>query len=84
MRFRHPDGSLVHLAYCTNVHPAEDLDGVIAQLDGCSALVRKELDVTGARRRTLARAPPSPTGSRTPPIASSGCGVPSTATTSRS
>ncbi|GAA0594250.1 metabolite traffic protein EboE [Kribbella sandramycini] len=45
MRFRHPDGSLVHLAYCTNVHPAEDLDGVIAQLDGCSALVRKELDV---------------------------------------
>jgi len=45
MRFRHPDGSLVHLAYCTNVHPAEDLDGVIAQLDSCSALVRKELDV---------------------------------------
>ena len=24
MRFRHPDGSIVHLAYCTNVHPAED------------------------------------------------------------
>ncbi len=45
MRFRHPDGSTVHLAYCTNVHPAEDLDGVIAQLDGCSRLVRKELDV---------------------------------------
>lgn len=45
MRFRHPDGSIVHLAYCTNVHPAEDLEGVIAQLDGCSALVRKELDV---------------------------------------
>ncbi|GAB3828869.1 metabolite traffic protein EboE [Kribbella italica] len=45
MRFRHPDGSLVHLAYCTNVHPAEDLDGVIAQLDGCSSLVRKALDV---------------------------------------
>ncbi|MGC4941851.1 metabolite traffic protein EboE [Kribbella sp. DT2] len=45
MRFRHADGSLVHLAYCTNVHPAEDLDGVIAQLDGCSSLVRKELDV---------------------------------------
>ena len=33
MRFRHPDGSTVHLAYCTNVHPAEDLDGVLAQLD---------------------------------------------------
>jgi sugar phosphate isomerase/epimerase len=45
MRFRHPDGSIVHLAYCTNVHPAEDLEGVIAQLDGCSSLVRKELDV---------------------------------------
>ncbi len=45
MRFRHADGSLVHLAYCTNVHPAEDLEGVIAQLDGCSSLVRKELDV---------------------------------------
>ncbi|MEV6417673.1 metabolite traffic protein EboE [Kribbella sp. NPDC051718] len=45
MRFRHADGSIVHLAYCTNVHPAEDLEGVIAQLDGCSALVRKELGV---------------------------------------
>lgn len=45
MRFRHPDGSVVHLAYCTNVHPAEDLEGVIAQLDGCARLVRKELDV---------------------------------------
>ncbi|WBQ03084.1 metabolite traffic protein EboE [Kribbella sp. CA-293567] len=45
MRFRHPDGSVVHLAYCTNVHPAEDLEGVIAQLDGCSALVREELGV---------------------------------------
>ncbi|HEY0470417.1 MAG TPA: metabolite traffic protein EboE [Kribbella sp.] len=45
MRFRHPDGSVIHLAYCTNVHPAEDLEGVIAQLDGCSSLVRKNLDV---------------------------------------
>jgi len=45
MRFRHSDGTIVHLAYCTNVHPAEDLEGVIAQLDGCSALVRKELGV---------------------------------------
>ena len=24
MRFRHPDGTVVHLGYCTNVHPAED------------------------------------------------------------
>jgi sugar phosphate isomerase/epimerase len=45
MRFRHADGSTVHLAYCATVHPAEDLDGVVAQLTGCSALVRKELDV---------------------------------------
>jgi sugar phosphate isomerase/epimerase len=45
MRFRHPDGSIVHLAYCTNVHPAEDLEGVIAQLDGCSSQVRKHLKV---------------------------------------
>ncbi|MGW3730029.1 metabolite traffic protein EboE [Streptomyces sp. NPDC000851] len=36
MRFRHPDGSTVHLAYCTNVHPAETLEGVLAQLrDHC-------------------------------------------------
>jgi hypothetical protein len=36
MRFRHPDGTTVHLAYCTNVHPAETLDGVLAQLrDHC-------------------------------------------------
>lgn len=45
MRFRHPDGSTVHLAYCTNVHPAEDLDGVVAQLEGCAAAVRSELGV---------------------------------------
>jgi sugar phosphate isomerase/epimerase len=45
MRFRHPDGSIVHLAYCTNVHPAEELEGVIAQLDGCSSQVRKHLKV---------------------------------------
>jgi sugar phosphate isomerase/epimerase len=45
MRFRHPDGSTVHLSYCTNVHPAEDLDGVIAQLESCAALVRSELGV---------------------------------------
>ena len=30
MRLRHPDGQLVHLAYCTNVHPAEDLAGILA------------------------------------------------------
>ncbi|MDI9830175.1 metabolite traffic protein EboE [Streptomyces sp. KAU_LT] len=42
MRFRHPDGSTVHLAYCTNVHPAETLDGVRAQLrDHCEPVRRR-------------------------------------------
>lgn len=42
-RFRTPDGELVHLAYCTNVHPAEDLDGVISQLARFSAPIRRTL-----------------------------------------
>ena len=33
MRFRHSDGTTVHLAYCANVHPADDLAGVLGQLD---------------------------------------------------
>ncbi|MDX3853607.1 metabolite traffic protein EboE [Streptomyces sp. AK02-01A] len=42
MRFRHPDGSTVHLSYCTNVHPAENLDGVLAQLrDHCEPVRRR-------------------------------------------
>ncbi len=44
MRLRHPDGQLVHLGYCTNVHPAEDLAGILAQLDGYAAGVRQRLD----------------------------------------
>ncbi|MFD3514620.1 metabolite traffic protein EboE [Streptomyces sp. NPDC058657] len=43
MRFRHRDGSTVHLAYCTNVHPAETLDGVMAQLRDHCEPVRKRL-----------------------------------------
>ncbi|MFI2236298.1 metabolite traffic protein EboE [Streptomyces chrestomyceticus] len=43
MRFRHPDGSTVHLAYCTNVHPAETLDGVLAQLRDHCEPVRQRL-----------------------------------------
>ncbi|MBT2364420.1 metabolite traffic protein EboE [Streptomyces sp. ISL-10] len=43
MRFRHPDGSTVHLSYCTNVHPAETLDGVLAQLRDHSEPVRRRL-----------------------------------------
>ncbi|MFC4465476.1 metabolite traffic protein EboE [Streptomyces xiangluensis] len=42
MRFRHPDGSTVHLVYCTNVHPAETFDGVLAQLrDHCEPVRRR-------------------------------------------
>lgn len=43
MRFRHPDGTLVHLAYCTNVHPADDLEGVLAQLARYAEPVRERL-----------------------------------------
>ncbi|MEV6162891.1 metabolite traffic protein EboE [Streptomyces sp. NPDC052052] len=43
MRFRHPDGSTVHLAYCTNVHPAETLDGVRTQLREHCEPVRRRL-----------------------------------------
>src|SRR5919106_3353904 len=45
MRLRHPDGSTIHLAYCSNVHPADDLDGVVAQLERYAAPVRERLDV---------------------------------------
>ena len=49
MRFRHPDGQLVHLSYCTNVHAAEDLDGILAQLDTYAVPIRERLgaDVLG-------------------------------------
>ncbi|MGW3373745.1 metabolite traffic protein EboE [Streptomyces hydrogenans] len=43
MRLRHPGGDLVHLGYCTNVHPAEDLDGILAQLDTYALPVRARL-----------------------------------------
>jgi sugar phosphate isomerase/epimerase len=43
MRFRHRDGTIVHLAYCTNVHPAEDLDGVLDQLGRYAEPVRETL-----------------------------------------
>ncbi|GLU47984.1 metabolite traffic protein EboE [Nocardiopsis ansamitocini] len=47
MRMRHPDGTPVHVAYCTNVHPAEDLDGVLDQLRRYGGPVRAAL---GTRR----------------------------------
>ncbi len=43
MRLRHPDGSVLHLAYCSNVHPADDLDGVAAQLERYAGRVRERL-----------------------------------------
>ncbi|GAA2626443.1 metabolite traffic protein EboE [Streptomyces axinellae] len=43
MRFRHPDGTTVHLAYCTNVHAAEQLDGVLRQLTEYAEPVRRRL-----------------------------------------
>lgn len=49
MRLRHADGQTIHLSYCTNVHPAEDLDGIIDQLDTYAVKVRRILgsDVLG-------------------------------------
>ncbi|MFF7451717.1 MULTISPECIES: metabolite traffic protein EboE [unclassified Streptomyces] len=44
MRFRHPDGTTVHLAYCSNVHQAEDLDGIVDQLAAYTEPVRRTLD----------------------------------------
>ena len=45
MRFRHRDGSIVHLGYCATVHPAGELDELIADLDDCAGPVRAALDV---------------------------------------
>ncbi|GAA3804270.1 metabolite traffic protein EboE [Streptomyces phyllanthi] len=43
MRFRHADGTTVHLAYCSNVHQAENLDGVLDQLADYAGPVREAL-----------------------------------------
>ncbi|MEU1167595.1 hypothetical protein ABZ372_48070, partial [Streptomyces sp. NPDC005921] len=45
MRFRHQDGTVVHLGYCSNVHQAEDLEGVVAQLAQYAEPVRERLGV---------------------------------------
>lgn len=34
----------MHLSYCTNVHPAEDLAGIIAQFDAYAVPIRDRLD----------------------------------------
>ncbi|MEU4563545.1 metabolite traffic protein EboE [Actinoplanes sp. NPDC023936] len=33
-----------HLSYCTNVHPAEDLDGIVGQFDTFARRIRSHLD----------------------------------------
>ncbi len=43
MRFRHPDGSVVHLSYGSNVHPAETVEGIIEQLRHYGGGVRATL-----------------------------------------
>jgi len=45
VRFRHRDGTTVHVAYCTNVHAAESLAGVVDQLRRFSEPVRDRLGV---------------------------------------
>jgi hypothetical protein len=49
MRLRHADGQTLHLSYCTNVHAAEDLDGILTQLDTYAVPIRALLgtDVLG-------------------------------------
>jgi sugar phosphate isomerase/epimerase len=49
MRVRQQDGRQVHLSYCTNVHPAEDLPGIVGQLDTYAVAIRERLgaDVLG-------------------------------------
>jgi sugar phosphate isomerase/epimerase len=61
MRFRHRDGTAVHLAYCTNVHPAEDGDAFLAQVGDFGAAVRARL---GADRLGLGLWLPAPLAAR--------------------
>lgn len=44
MRFRHADGTIVHLGYCANVHPVEDVAGVVEQLAVYAEPVRVALE----------------------------------------
>ncbi|MEU4537305.1 metabolite traffic protein EboE [Streptosporangium sp. NPDC023825] len=43
MRLTHPGGRTLHLSYCTNVHPAEDLGGIVEQLDTYAVPIRARL-----------------------------------------
>ena len=44
MRLRHPDGTVVHLGYGTNVLPAEDVDGLVRQVSTYGDRLRRHLD----------------------------------------
>ncbi|WP_194910696.1 metabolite traffic protein EboE [Catenulispora rubra] len=43
MRLRHADGTAVHLGYCANVHPVDDVAGVLEQLAVYAEPVRLSL-----------------------------------------
>jgi hypothetical protein len=43
VRLRRGDDGPLHLGYCTNVHPAETVDGIVGQLRRLSARVREQL-----------------------------------------
>lgn len=45
MRFLHPDGTVVHLGYGTNVLPAQDVDGLVAQATAYGDRLRAALQV---------------------------------------
>jgi len=45
VRFRHSDGTVVHLSYGTNVLPAQDVDGLVAQTTTLGDRLRAELGV---------------------------------------
>jgi hypothetical protein len=66
MRLRHRDGQTIHLGYCTNVHPGEDLREIIAQLDTYAVAVRRLVSATGLAsgsgwpHRSPRNSPPTP------------------------
>jgi hypothetical protein len=49
MRLRHPDGTVVHVSYCTNVHAATDVDGIVGALARSAEPIRARLDVDRLR-----------------------------------
>ncbi|TDD70065.1 xylose isomerase [Jiangella aurantiaca] len=61
MRFRHSDGTVVHLAYCTNVHPTEDVEALLDQVTRYGAGARSRL---GASRLGLGLWLPAPVVAR--------------------